>query len=191
MTGGDGAMTRVTRYQEDGSSQSLPNLNHGRYSHACGQYTTSDNSIVQSLVLCLEWWYFTLCSGVYRVRRVGSGNIYVGGQMEQLNIYRDPGEGRGQRLAAGGQPALGKTRSQWHWTGQWTVHGNWSVKFNNIDNIFILYIQHHFNAWYMAGGMVNGIGNYSSDILSFMTEMRTSGRRLESSVVPGFITPCL
>ena len=57
----------------------------------------------------------------------------------RLGIYRDPGEGRGQRLAAGGQPALGKTRSQWRGTGQWTVYGNWSVKFNKIDNICILY----------------------------------------------------
>ena len=38
----------VTRYQQDGSSESLPNLNHGRRWHACGHYTTSDNSIVQS-----------------------------------------------------------------------------------------------------------------------------------------------
>ena len=34
-----------------------------------------------------------------------------------------------------------------------------------IDNICILYIQHHFNARYMAGGIVNG--KYSSDILVY------------------------
>ena len=39
-------MRRVTRYQEDGSSQPLPHLNHGRYDHACGHYTRSDGFIV-------------------------------------------------------------------------------------------------------------------------------------------------
>ena len=47
--GGPWPMTRVTRYQADGSSEELPNLNHGRAKHACGQYTTSDNSIVQRM----------------------------------------------------------------------------------------------------------------------------------------------
>merc|ERR1712045_1090951 len=46
ITGGFLSLTRVTRYQEDGSSQSLPNLNTGRRNHACGHYTTSANSIV-------------------------------------------------------------------------------------------------------------------------------------------------
>ena len=59
---------------------------------------------------------------------------------------RDPGEGGGQRLAVCGQPALSKKWSQRRGTGQWTVHGNWSVKFNKIDNICILYIQHDFYA---------------------------------------------
>ena len=38
----------VTRFEEDGSSQSLPNLNERRNEHACGHYTTSDNSIVDT-----------------------------------------------------------------------------------------------------------------------------------------------
>ena len=46
ITGGASSLTRVTRYQEDGSSTSLPDMKNGRHRHACGFYTTSDNSIV-------------------------------------------------------------------------------------------------------------------------------------------------
>ena len=41
-----------------------------------------------------------------------------------LGIHGDPGEGRGQRLAAGGQPALGKIWSPRSGIGSWTVHDN-------------------------------------------------------------------
>ena len=60
-------------------------------------------------------YIYTLCAGVYRVRRVGH---------LQLGIHRDPGQGPGQRLAAGGRPALGKTYCQGRGTGPWKVHGN-------------------------------------------------------------------
>ena len=46
ITGGRYSETRVTQYQVDGTSQSLPNLNNGRFVHACGYYTNSDGSIV-------------------------------------------------------------------------------------------------------------------------------------------------
>ena len=43
------ARNSVTRYTADGSSTSLPNMKSGgRATHACGLYTTSSNSIVQS-----------------------------------------------------------------------------------------------------------------------------------------------
>ena len=38
----------VIRYKADGSSQTLPYMNTGRSSHACGLYTTSANSIVHN-----------------------------------------------------------------------------------------------------------------------------------------------
>ena len=61
-------------------------------------------------------YIYTLCAGVYRVRRVGH---------LQLGIHRDPGQGPGQRLAAGGQPALGKNGNQRPGIGPWPFHCNW------------------------------------------------------------------
>ena len=53
LTGGGkyALSTRVTRYQADGSSQSLPNLNHARSMHACGVFSRTGGSIVCD-VLC-------------------------------------------------------------------------------------------------------------------------------------------
>ena len=52
------------------------------------------------------------------------------GGRQLLGIYGDPGERQGQRLAAGGQPALGKKWTPWTGTlqWQWAVHIDWSVK---------------------------------------------------------------
>ena len=46
ITGGHYSNRRVTQYKVDGSSQSLPNLNHGRNSHACGVFTNNWGSTV-------------------------------------------------------------------------------------------------------------------------------------------------
>ena len=46
ITGGSESKTSVTRYQEDGSSTSLPDMKNGRFRHACGHFTNSANSIV-------------------------------------------------------------------------------------------------------------------------------------------------
>ena len=73
MTGGAAKKTQVTRYAEDGTSQSLPNLNDGRENHACGHYTTSDNAIVKTMdigIVCTENVYiYTLYAGLYSGRR--------------------------------------------------------------------------------------------------------------------------
>ena len=67
--------------------------------------------------------------------------------------YGDPGEGRGQRLAAGGQPALGKNSSQRTGTGPRTVHGNRWV----LDNIVLIKILPP-----VAGGLFYPSPTYST-----------------------------
>ena len=54
ITGGRYSKKRVTRYQVDGSSESLPELNDERYVHACGYYANSDGFIV-CFTLCREY----------------------------------------------------------------------------------------------------------------------------------------
>ena len=116
-------MKRVTRYKQDGTFESLANMNRGRYEHACGHFSRSDGSVVR-FELCRQRMLIfplTLSAGV-------CGGRWWGGLawwLENLGIYRDPGEGRGQRLEAGGQPALGKRWSQRTGTGPWSVHCNW------------------------------------------------------------------
>ena len=46
ITGGSESKTSVTRYQQDGTSTSLPDMKNGRFRHACGHFTNSANSIV-------------------------------------------------------------------------------------------------------------------------------------------------
>ena len=47
LTGGHGlGHTHVTLYHDDGAKKSLPELNHGRYQHACGVFTRAGGSIV-------------------------------------------------------------------------------------------------------------------------------------------------
>ena len=107
----------VTQYKQDGSSTSLPDMNNARFRHACGHFTNSANSIVWSWVLRTDVDIYTRSAGVYSNRGPGS--------RIQLGIYRDPGEGWRERLAAGGQHAHNITRNQRPGTGPWTVHSNW------------------------------------------------------------------
>ena len=71
LTGGKDAdkniLSSVTRYEEDGSSTPLANLNHGQAGHTCGHYTNSANSIVQSGVLRTDVDIHTISAGVYSV----------------------------------------------------------------------------------------------------------------------------
>ena len=48
QTKGDdtGARSKVTRYKMPGKSEELPPLKTGRYFHACGEFTTTDGTIV-------------------------------------------------------------------------------------------------------------------------------------------------
>ena len=67
---------------------------------------------------------YTLYADIHRVR--GAGLL-----QHRIGIHQDPGEGQGQGLAGSGQPARGKMDTQWPGTGQWTVHSDRSVKYNN------------------------------------------------------------
>ena len=41
-----GARSKVTRYKMPGKSEELPPLKTGRYFHACGEFTSTDGTIV-------------------------------------------------------------------------------------------------------------------------------------------------
>ena len=42
----DGALRTVTRYSRTGQTETLPQLNVGRYGHACGSYVTDEGEHV-------------------------------------------------------------------------------------------------------------------------------------------------
>ena len=53
ITGGSGyySWKKVTKYQMNGKSQSLPDLLAARYYHACGLFTNSDEDLVNCKIL--------------------------------------------------------------------------------------------------------------------------------------------
>ena len=63
VTGGKYSLTRVQEYNLQGSVARLPDLNTGRYYHACGHYVHDDKQIVSTeLRFCQHTQYFIVFS---------------------------------------------------------------------------------------------------------------------------------
>ena len=81
VTGGVHSYTRVQEYNLQGSVARLPDLNTGRFNHACGHYT-HNGQLVSSIVTFLMTLLNSLCqycliivmcgAGVYSHRRIHS-----------------------------------------------------------------------------------------------------------------------
>ena len=51
------SMTKVMKYTTTGQAITLPNLNNGRFGHACGRVTKSDGATVRAVDQCRSWHY--------------------------------------------------------------------------------------------------------------------------------------
>ena len=66
-------MRTVTRYSKTGEAESLPQLNVGRYNHACGSYLTEEGDNVRLVLNISKYWIF-----VIQVLLVTGGLQYTG-----------------------------------------------------------------------------------------------------------------
>ena len=70
----DNTLNNVTRYNRTGQTETLPQLNVGRYDHACGSYLTDEGKIVRFIFDLTKYWII-----VMKVLLVTGGVHWSGG----------------------------------------------------------------------------------------------------------------
>ena len=56
----DNTLNNVTRYNRTGQTETLPQLNVGRYDHACGSYLTDEGKIVRFIFNLTKYWIIVI-----------------------------------------------------------------------------------------------------------------------------------
>ena len=81
------ALKTVTSYSRTGDAETLPQLNVGRYNHACGSYLTDEGDNVRFILNISKYWIIVMQVILVTGGRQWSGGRYI--NLDSTEILED------------------------------------------------------------------------------------------------------